>query len=478
MIELDPVVASCLPEYGPLRSYMAWAIKTTDAEHLFHLGSVLPCFANEVCEASFRIDAKRQLRPTLWTFLVGVAAGSKSTAQRRAQAHYKRVRNIQAGQQAHDPFIQAEGSLPGIFEALAEAYNPDLDMSAGVVTRDEAARLLDSKDPTVADMLCQIIDGEEVRRHLRSLKAEQRAGATVRDRLRNPAFSGCFATTFARLREVTQASFIEGGLYSRFLWFKGQTCLPNPQLDVDLHEDDWRHAVEDWVDWGRWLLGMCTVLDAESEPRVVQVSGQARDVLEETLFADFVEHARFDDRINATRKRGLTQAVLVAGLYALSRRELIVGAADMAAACNLIAQSTQGLAELNGELAVGDELADVARVRAVITQAGELGIKKSALYPKVQLPKKALDAALAQLIEQEVVVEERTRHQGAGRPGVLYRFVGGARKPAAVRTLRPSSGSPATRPGPSCEHCGGTQADPDSDGLSPCPVCWSANRAG
>ena len=150
---LSDDVQVCLPSSGPLHRYMAWARKTTDAEPIFHLGSILPCWAHLVCSHGFVIDERQRLTPRIWSFIVGVPASAKSTAIRRAVSVYGTV-NLQTSRA--DPFVLAEGSVPGIFEALAERYDVNLDQSHGIVHRDEAARLLHTTD-SVADMFCQIM---------------------------------------------------------------------------------------------------------------------------------------------------------------------------------------------------------------------------------------------------------------------------------------------------------------------------------
>lgn len=413
-MQLDATIADCVPEFGPLASYLRWAVKTTDAEHLFHLGAILPCLANECVEAGFRVEPRRMLVPAVWTFLVGVAASSKSTAKKRAERTYLTyLARRAAGSQVRDPFIIAEGSIPGIFEALAERFDPDLGMSSGVVVRDEAARLLGDRDASIADMLCNIIDGEEVKRHLRSLRAEQRAGGTVRDALRHPAFSGCFATTFARLKEVTTASYIEGGLYSRFLWFRGQPGLPNPVLEVDTYPDEQARVVDEWLDWGQWMLAHTLLPPAE---RVVAFEPGCVEILRSTLFETFKGFAGTDNRLNATRKRGLTQAVVVAGIYALSQRRLVATEDDMIRAVNLVTVCTEGLEALDKVLVVPEEQSDVQAVYDVITAGAPGYVTRAEIMRHLNFSRRRLDMALETLECEETVARVSLRGTRPGRP--------------------------------------------------------------
>lgn len=474
-MQLDPVVSACIPNNGPLSSYLRWAVKTTDAEHLFHLGAVLPCLSDFATSMGFRVDPERMMHPVLWTFLVGVSASSKTTAMKRAQTHYQRVRSTMLNGQEVRPFVFAEGSIPGLFEALAGRFDHDSGLSTGIVDRDEAARLLDSRDGTVADMLCQIIDGEEVERHLRSLKAERRAGGTVHDRLIQPAFSGRFATTFARIREVTQASYLEGGLYSRMLWFVGSEFHPHPRLEINTYRQEADRVLSEWVDWGRWMLAAQL---GPAEERVVGVSEAAVDCLRTTLFEDFVAASRTDSRLNATRKRALTQAVIVAGLYALTQQRMRIELDDMAQAVNLCTFCLEGLAGLEGSLAVSEQVSAAEKVFTVIQQAGVNGARKSELY-RTRLDKREIDAAVEHLIDAGRIESVSERAQGAGRPATRLRVLDEAQSASGASTgakVIPIRVDPArTRPG--CPACNGTQAEPGSEGTVPCPTCWDVPRS-
>lgn len=472
-MQLDPVVSASIPSTGPLASYMRWAIKTTDAEHLFHLGAVLPCLSDFATSMGFVIDPERLLRPVLWTFLVGVSASSKTTAMKRAQTHYQRVRSTMLNGQEVRPFIFAEGSIPGLFEALAARFDPESGLSTGIVDRDEAARLLESRDATVADMLCQIIDGEEVERHLRSLKAERRAGGTVHDRLIQPAFSGRLATTFARIREVTQASYLEGGLYSRMMWFVGSEFHPHPRLEINTHRQEADRVLGEWVDWGRWMLVSQL---GPAEERVVGVSEAAVDWLRETLFDDFVRASRTDSRLNATRKRALTQAVIVAGLYALSQQRLRIELDDMERAVNLCTFCLECLSGLEGSLAVSEQVSAAEKVYTVIQQAGPNGARKSELY-RTRLDKREIDAAVEHLIDAGRVEQVTERAAGAGRPATRLRVPGGEDASGGAKVIPIRVASSRTVLAPPCGTCGGTGAEPGTDGATPCPVCWDAPKA-
>ena len=408
-------LAACIPPAGPLHRYMAWAIKTTDADPLFHLASILPCWAHECCSFGFRIDAGNEYVPKLWTFTVGAPASSKSTAIRRALGVYRQV--AIRGDLA-DPFVQAEGSVPGLFEALAERFEPELGITPGVVYRDEAARLLDTRD-SVADMLCNIIDGDDVKRHLRGArKANREDPGSVADTLRSPTYSGLLATTFARLREVTKTTYLEGGLYSRFLWFVGPN-KPGPQsLTVNPHREEEREVIRVWGAWERWPLGMQTLgLDS-----TVLLPEESLQLLEHTLFRDLQAGANDgNDRVNAMRKRSLTQATIVAGLYALSQQRMSIELDDMTRAIRLVRLCLEGYLRVDPTLAADPVMVAADIAFHAIVNAGDLGIAKGKLYPILRAPKPLVDQVLDTLLDEDAIELMNTKTGKRGRPSIRYR---------------------------------------------------------
>lgn len=418
---LDPDLAACVPSAGPIHRHLAWAVKTTDAEAIFHLGSILPCWSHAVASHGFVIDDDHRMTPRLWSMLIGVPASAKSTAMKRAMNLYRRFYDKQ---RTSDPFVIAEGSVPGIFEALADRLDADLGISHAVVYRDEAARLLDNKDTSVSDMLCNIIDGEDVKRHLRSARAANReAPGSVKDTLVKPAFSGILTTTFSRLREVTKASYLEGGLYSRFLWFVGQPRLPQQSLTYSLHRDEEDDVLAAWTDWSRWALGQAAL----GVPLVVKVPPECIELLRATLFANLERHGASDNRLNAARKRGIQQAIQLAGLYALSQSRLVVEPEDMDAAINLVEFCLAGLERLDPSLAVDEFMQTVDHAFHAIAGAGPAGLSTSKVYAAVRRSKAIVDAMLETLIAEGSVRRVQVNTGKPGRPALAYVANGAAR---------------------------------------------------
>lgn len=414
---LPEEILNCIPTSGPIHRYMAWAIKTTDAEPLFHLGSILPCWSHAVCTRGFTVDEDHRMVPKLWTFLVGVPASSKSTAMKRALSLYRRH------YPTRDPFVLAEGSVPGIFEALCDQFDHELDASVGILYRDEAARLLDTTD-SIADMLCNIIDGETVKRHLRGARAANaQAAGSVRDTLLRPQFSGILTTTFSRLREVTKASYLEGGLYSRFLWFVGQPRLVGQSLTWNPHRAEEDAVLAAWNEWSAWANG----LEALGHNRVIRVPPLCVELLRSTLFANLQAHGSTDNRLNAARKRGINQAILIAGLYAASQQRDVVDEDDMDRAINLVEFCLAGMERLDPSLAVDEFMQAVDFAFHAIAGAGDLGIATSKLFSILRKPKTVVDAIVDTLVAEGSIRRFERRTGQRGRPAQVFIANGPAR---------------------------------------------------
>lgn len=421
--ELEPEISEAIPQTGILRSYLTWASKTTDAEGIFHVGSVLPCIANTAVEHGYFVGSDTRMRPSMWTFLVGVPAASKSTAQKRAEALYLRALTTAAGQQVTSPFISGEGSLPGMFEDARTRYNPMFNVTPGIIVRDEAARLLGQRDDSVADFLISLIDGGDFSRNLRALQDAKRAGGEDRSLLKQGALSGRMATTFARLREVTTTSHLEGGLYSRFLWCVGKPYLVDPRYKVDLHVVEQKRVHEEWVDWMGWLLAERTAREIDPRegevPGLVSISAEADDLFHETIYAEYRANANAKnagDPLIALRKRAVTQAQIASAIYALTERSLVVSTDHAERAVKLLRLSIAGLEQLAPRLAQIETNEAANRLHELVRQleADCWGVSRSDLYA-CKLPRRELQEAIEQLLDAGRLF--RVEVPATGRPG-------------------------------------------------------------
>mgnify|MGYP000609826786 CR=1 FL=1 len=425
---LDDELNCCFPEHGLIHEYLWWVRQTTDAPPWWSLGAILSCLAHEAARHGFRIDQRQMIKPSLWVAILGPSSIGKSTAMARAADFYKTYLEIE---DATDPFVHAEGTIPGIFERLVEmpTYGDD-ELHAAILYQDEFSRLLDQRD-TVAEMLMKMADGHVIDRNLVRVHEKRRQGEGSYSRLEHHAISAMFATTHSNLRRVIKGHHIEGGLLSRMLWFIAK-APKEFMLHPSLLPAKRAVALAAWTDWSGWLLAQ----SVESGSRVVQISDEVDAILEATLFEDWVQTAATDDRLNPTRRRAIGQAYTVAGLYALSCRRTSINSDDMDQAVNLIERCIRDLENWEPELATSDIMAAVNKGFRQIVRAGDAGLGRSKLYQALRAPKAIIDQVLQTLIDEGSIREDRAKANGRpGRPAIRYiangrhRFCGESAEP-------------------------------------------------
>lgn len=405
-------VQACIPQYGALHAYLWWASKTTHAPAWWHVGAGLALIAHEAARHGYTIGAELEEKPSLWVALVGPSAAGKSTAISRAmdfyQAHLER-------HQAYDPFVMAEGSIPGMFERITEGYNVDLDRTLGILHQDEFSRLLDTKQP-VSEMLMHLADNRAQQRHLRGAREKAKQGLDAHDKLKSPCLSAIFATTYSNLRRITRGHHMEGGLYSRMIWFVDD---PNPdalQMLPNKRGAERRMALCEWDNWIGWFHAEA----ATGGPLRVEIPDTVLSLLEASLFEQAKQHMGSDDHLNASRMRAITYAYRIAGLFALSCGRTTVLSEDMDTAVNCVERTQRGYARIAGELGENPIMQLVNVAFRAIQRHGTDGLGRSKLYPVLRTTKREVDLVIQTLLDEGSVrmVEQRTGKRG--RPSVRY----------------------------------------------------------
>jgi hypothetical protein len=409
-------IMACFPPQGVLHRYMWWASQTTDTPPWFHVGSGLALLAHQACARGYIVgDDDFQVVPNIWAAILGPSGHGKSTALRRAQKFYK---DVAAKRQEADPFVNAEGSMEGLFEALTDYYDPDRDVTAAILYREEFARLLEpQRRDGVSAMFCEIADGVEVKRHLRGARAAERAGQKVGTKLKNPKISAIFATTYSALRRTTTADHLEGGLFSRFLFFADSKDPEKLKLHPTDRPDALLSAQAAWLEWLKWFDAQ----EALGEGTRIHIPPEVHDIIRESLFEDLRIAIRKEDVLNPMRSRGITFAYAVAGLFALSCGRLTVTGEDADCAVNLIERSLQGIAGLAPELGTSELMQKINQAFTAVKSAGDHGLPKRSIYKIARGSKKLVDLILETLIDEGSIKQRETPKTGkAGRPPILY----------------------------------------------------------
>jgi hypothetical protein len=437
-------IAACMPDRGMVHEYVWWATQCTYASPIYHIGAILPVLTWQLASRGWSFG-ERGKQIALQSFLIGESSSGKSTCLRMAKQFHEdllsvtshpywdrpplppdtdaRTRQIQEeNAERTNPWILAAGTAPGLLEQLFDRFNPHTNTTPAILYNEEVAHLLErKKDYAISSVLLELFDAlPKVERHLSRYREMAKKGQQPPSVVRAPAVSGLFAGTPISLKDKLDASAFEGGLVSRSLWISGQ-----PDLDRWFLTDRKRVAARQfvlgrWIDYGHHHLGLEVGANVS---RIIDLPMPVKRIGAELLFPAFAQSMRdSDSRLSAVRGRALEHAELIAGVFAWSKGQSAVLEADMRAAAHLLRWSIRSVERIAHKSILGTSWDQIETVLGIIRSAGDAGIRKSALYPEVRLPKKDLDQAIETLLDQGIVVEVIQRHDGPGRPAKVYRL--------------------------------------------------------
>lgn len=410
---VDELTRSCCPTSGVIHRYLWWIAQLTESDPWLLLGGVLPAATVELARRGWRIGEARH-KPTIWSALVSQPGAGKSTALTIARDFYEDLHN------GAGTYITAEGSMPGLYDAIGAHFDAEQGITAAVLTREEFSTLLHARRADdMTSTLCEWADGAHHERHTRSLKKARQEGQQVVDELKGLALSAAFATTISALTGVATPEHMEGGLFSRLTWF----IVPQPdvnRLQMQMHHSDFARgqALEAWKRWQRTLTGLETV----NHQRLVVTPDDAEAVLRETLFEDYVAAVKAQAPLVPNIKRGLNQAVKIAGVFALSKGLDVVSVDDMTRAVQLIRRNLEELEAIQEQMGTSLVMQHVAKAQRFIDAAGTKGVPRTKLYRHLRVPKRVMVEVLDTLLDRGSVLEvEVTKAKGAGRPTLMLR---------------------------------------------------------
>lgn len=406
-----------MPERGILRAYCEWIRPLTHVPVPFHLAAILPGLAYDVGRRGFTIPYFH--RAVVWCGLIGVSGTGKSYATNKATDFVRDWQQLTLGPHYMDPYIEAEGSLPGIVENLSKRFYPPGGVTPAVLSHNEFSKVLGP--PDAPEALCLLYDGRDYVRNLRYLQKKQDKGEAVSPIVRAPVVSAVFASTRISMERVFSPSMIEGGLFSRILWFSEHI---NKERLRFLPEEDRAgrdQLLEMWCQWS----GHMDAAHVQGVPTDIVIDPAGLEFIKEELFDAIRARLVTDDRISTTVSRAVPHAVRVATLFALSRGNIVKGRftvdlTDVVPAVNLVHWCLRHAELLAATLAVDPIVRLQHKVQGFIEQAGAAGISRSDIYRKFNLTKKEVDPVVQALLEQESIVEVRGQRQGPGRPRISY----------------------------------------------------------
>jgi hypothetical protein len=418
-------IARYFPPNGAGHAYLWWATQTTDAPVIFHIASILAAAATELTRRGWCISAHRYpIR--LWMAMVAGPGVGKSTAINTARDFYTEVcaKYRETGAKWVDPYVTADGSTQGLFEVMARLYDNERDVTPAILVREEFSVLLNPRRRDDFSMaLCEWADGRHHQRHTRGLQQAAQRGEQAHSELKNPRISATFVTTQQSLFDTATMQHMQGGLFSRLLWFVASGADIVPKMHHRRRPAERAAVLGLWARWLSWLDGV----ESSSESKVVEVAEEVEKYLEDTLFADYVTATRSGDPLAAHYKRGIQHAYVLAGVYAMMCGRTVILAEDMHRAVNLLNECLTNIADLAPEVGTSPVMKAANRAFEFIRSAGERGVTRSALYRRLQVPKHELQMVVDTL-EDEGSIRESVKVSGKrGRNAIRYIAIGSRR---------------------------------------------------
>lgn len=407
-------VMACVPYEGPLHHYLWWVTQTTDTPPWLHVGPAIAAACHEIAYRGYVVGEHGE-RPRVWFALVSDPGVGKSTAIKKARAFHEDL--LKDRERPASPYVDAEGTMSGMWEALSGCWDPERERTTAVLLREEFAALLsDKRRDDLATTFCEWYDGGTFQRHLRSLKAAARKGEKVSDTLKNTVMSAVFATTPDNLIAVAKKEHMSGGLFSRFTFMQAPADVDRLKLHPTARPGERRSALGSWLKWMQWL----DAEEATSGPKVIEIPGEVQAILRDSLFEGLKQGMRTQDRLVPSRRRALVQATIIAGIFAMSQHRTVILSDDMDAAVNLIEMSLNGLVDLEPQIGTPFIVRQVQTAYQVIRAGGELGVPKTQLYRSLNCTKSVLDQVITTLLDEGSVTEQRIETGKRGRPPIHF----------------------------------------------------------
>jgi hypothetical protein len=407
---------------------MDWVHRLTHAPPQFHLAAILPVIAYEANRRQFQLDNGEPLH--IWTLIVSPSGVGKTTSARYAQDVHDLWGKATRGGAWKTPWESAEGSLPGVAEALVAHFDEFGSMSTNAILHhSEMSKML--RNDESLEWFCQLFDRGDLKRNLRYLQKRKDQGEEVQDTIRNAKISAIFTTTRASFQEVFREATLRGGFASRLLWFSG-TVTSDQLMPMQLVDEAGKvEVLQAFKSWTATLDGLTLVAADHAGPRyqgakAVPLSPEARK-----LHLEYFEELRplivdAREEWNSLGNRASVYSLRIAALYALVNGRIEIGAEDMGCAIALMRYLFRELTVLLPNLRPEDRFQKQSRrVLEAIKAYGvhHKLIPRSAILAQVRLSVAEFDMIAKTLIEGDVIREVQTVPMGPGRPTKHYEIV-------------------------------------------------------
>lgn len=424
---LSKELRACYPARGVIATYMEWVHRLTHAPPQMHLAAILPVIAYEANRRQWQLENGEPLH--IWTLIVSPSGVGKTTSLRYAQDIHDTWGMATRGGGWKSPWESAEGSLPGVAEALVGHFDEGNQTTNAILHHSEMSKMLRGDESL--EWFCQLFDRGDLKRNLRYLQKRKDDGEEVQDTIRNAKISAIFTTTRASFQEVFREATLRGGFASRLLWFSG-SVPPEQLMPMQLVDELGRgKVIQTFSEWTSVLDGMTlTIADREGahyrSAKVVHLTPEATQLHLEYFdeLRPLIVDAR--EEWNSLGNRAAIYSLRIAALYALVSGHPTIEAEDMTCAINLMRYLFRGLTELLPNLRPEDRFQKQYRrvLEAMKAYAAHSPkIPRSAILQQVRLSVAEFDIIAKTLIEGDVIQEIQTVPVGPGRPTKHYQLV-------------------------------------------------------
>ncbi len=422
--KLLPELTACFPAKGVIASYMDWVHRLTHAPPQTHLASILPVIAYEANRRRFTLANGEPLH--IWSFIIVPSGAGKTTAVRYARDLHDDWCKATRGQAWKTAWESAEGSLPGVAEALVRNHHDEAAGSTNaIIHHSEISKMMRGDD--ALEWFCQLFDRGDLKRNLRYIQKRQDDGEEVEDTIKNAKISGVFTTTRANFQEVFRDAAMRGGFASRLLWFTGSVTAEQlmPMQLVD--EAGRAQVLRDFIDWTSVLDGV--TLSAGNGDRIVHLTAQAQKI-----HSDYFDELRplivdASEEWSSLANRASIYALRLSALYALVSGRATIQSEDITCAITLMRYLFRGLRQMLPALRPEDRYQKKARAIVEVLRSyaarGSFQVPRAILLRETSVSAAEFDVIARTLLESDQM-REVTVNAAIGRPAKHYALVRGA----------------------------------------------------
>lgn len=429
---ITDALRACYPPQGVIADYLNWASRLTHAPPQLHLAAMLPAVAFEANKRGFVFANGDPLN--VWVMIIAPPGAGKTTALSFIRDVHESYGLSTHGATWQTPWESAEGSLPGVAEALTTHYDgtdPSASTNA-ILYHTEVSKILRQEDSY--EWLCQLYDKGDIKRNLRYIQKRKADGEEVQDTVRNVKVSAFFTTVRASFQEVFRETFLRGGFASRMLWFTGRIKAED-LMPRRLSDEDGKQAViRSFQKWAASLdamtlytpLGPKGTRPLRTSPSALATHQDYFDSMRE-LIVDPTEEW------SALGNRACDYALKIGALYALVNGRHEIAQDDMQRAVALMRYLFVALEQVLPTLRPEDRFQrHIRRVREVAwayiasyPQANNLVPKQTFMRGVSSLSAQEFEHIAKTLIERGFMEEVHTAYSGLGRPGKVFRILQG-----------------------------------------------------